>query len=737
MRGLTICMAHTYLGLVCQSLLSSVPEPPHAGGGTEVMVTEHQPLEPVTNIAAAEENVPPASPQREGAASGWRVPMRLPEDAVPFPVVAGPPAAGIDHPLLKLVRRLAMEGVITHQQRSQFEQDPTSWQLLLQILQAWKSADQAGKKLNGGSQWHCVVPDQKMFPGATPSNVKLHNLAVMLEDVLPRQREYLLSGFSQGFDLGVAKNHESMVYKNPKPKSPDAEQALQKGIDEEVALGWSVERSPAQGPVQISNPTYMVPKKKYAIVVIGKYRRVVNLSKHDAFHTSVNSDVSEEQAKLVYVTVEDACDEILRLQAEGAEVVVLSKFDVKSAYRHLPVWPWQAPLIGFADNQGKHYADMRVPMGARLACKIFSTLSGTLSWLLEHVFLSGAGTRPSAPRVRSYIDDFLVIASRADGDAAARVFQLVLDLCGVPLDPAKTETASTRLAFLGIQLDTIARTLSIPEERKAVTLERLSQWLRRKSASVKELESIAGTLCFTAFIIPSGRPFIRRVFALIASARRSNRNAATLGPSIRLDLQWWFSLLAHFDGERPMIASASPPTVPDRVVYSDASNQAAGGHVSGQFTRLSWGGNTTTVEYGRLHVNLKEMFALTVMALTFGPQWRAQVVLFNCDNMVTVETIRRGGSSITGLAHLHRVLAYCATWYGFSFRVVHVPGVLNVVADDASRLVLSEFQSKYPSLVFCPPVLPPKADDQGWESNIIRLLAARHHQSSLSPILPV
>jgi len=688
--------------------------------------------------AAAQEIEPPASPSNEEApSSGWRIPMRLPDDAVPFPVDAAPPLAGVDHPLLKLVQKLADDQVISQQQRIQFEQDPTSWQHLLQILQAWKTADQSGKKLSGAARWRCLEPDQEAFPGATSSNVKLHNMAVMLENVLPAQRDYLLNGFSRGFDLGIADDHESMIYKNPKPKSPEAEQALQRGIDEEVALGWSVLRSPTQGPVQISNPTYMVPKKKYAVVIVGKYRRVVNLSKHDAFHASVNGDVSEEQAKLVYVTVENACDEILRLQAEGAEVVVLSKFDVKSAYRHLPVVPWQAPLIGFADSQGKHYADMRVPMGARLACKIFSTLSGTLSWLLEHVFLSGAGRRAKSPRVRSYIDDFLVIASQADGEAAAQVFQLVLDLCGVPLDPAKTEVARTSLAFLGIQLDTVAKILSIPEERKAATLERLGQWLRRKSASVKELESIAGTLCFTASILPSGRPFIRRIFALIASARHSKRHAATLGPSVRMDLQWWFSLLVHFDGERPMIDSQSPPIRPTRMAYSDASNQAAGGHVGGQFTRLSWGTNATTLEYGRLHVNLKEMFALTVMALTFGAQWRGQVLLFNCDNMVTVDTIRRGGSSISGLAHLHRVLAYCAAWYGFSYRVVHVPGVRNVLADDASRLSLADFQSKYPDLVFCPPVLPPMADDPDWEGNVIRLLSLRQHRKPSCPSMPV
>ena len=74
---------------------------------------------------------------------------------------------------------------------------------------------------------------------------------------------------------------------------------------------------------------------------------------------------------------------------------------------------------------------------------------------------------------------------------------------------------------------------------------------------------------------------------------------------------------------------------------------------------------------------------------------------------------------------------------GFSYRVVHVPGVLNVVADDASRLSLSDFQSKYPDLVFCPPVLPPLADDPDWEGNVIRLLSLRQHQGPSCPALPV
>ena len=65
---------------------------------------------------------------------------------------------------------------------------------------------------------------------------------------------------------------------------------------------------------------------------------------------------------------------------------------------------------------------------------------------------------------------------------------------GIPLAPNKREGPSSVLVFLGIEIDTVKGELRLPSDKLQRLTKALTTWLKKKSCSRKELESLIGTL---------------------------------------------------------------------------------------------------------------------------------------------------------------------------------------------------------------------------------------------------
>ena len=72
----------------------------------------------------------------------------------------------------------------------------------------------------------------------------------------------------------------------------------------------------------------------------------------------MNDGIRKADAAVSYVTVQNFCEKILNL-GQGA---MPCKFDIKAAYRHVPVHPDDRYLLGFK-WQGDTYGDLTLPMG--------------------------------------------------------------------------------------------------------------------------------------------------------------------------------------------------------------------------------------------------------------------------------------------------------------------------------------------------------------------------------------
>ncbi len=125
----------------------------------------------------------------------------------------------------------------------------------------------------------------------------------------------------------------------------------------------------------------------------GQWRMIVDLSFPKNY--SVNDFIADSEASVQYSSVDDAIDIIMQI-GRGA---LLAKFDIKSAYRILPIHSEDRFLFGMR-WKGKIFIDLCLAFGLRSACKILIDFADMLEWVLKF--------RTPIQFLSHYLGDFLL-----------------------------------------------------------------------------------------------------------------------------------------------------------------------------------------------------------------------------------------------------------------------------------------------------------------------------------------
>jgi len=270
---------------------------------------------------------------------------------------------------------------------------------------------------------------------------------------------------------------------------------------------------------------------------------------------SVNDGIDPTLCSLSYVSV-DTVSAIVSALGTGS---LLAKIDIEAAYRLVPVHPDDRPLLGLRWN-GEVYCDAMLPFGLRSAAKIFNALADALEWTIR---------QKGATHIAHYLDDFVIVGA-PDSSQCADSLNVVTSTCrelGVPLSTAKCEGPTTRLTFLGIELDTMAGTLRLPSDKLSRVQAVLQAWGDKKTCLRRELESLVGLLHHACKVVRPGRAFCRRMINLLSGASRGHHRIR-LGREFRADLAWWRMFVAQWNGIglAPSVCVCSMPPL-----YTDAS----------------------------------------------------------------------------------------------------------------------------------------------------------------------
>ena len=343
--------------------------------------------------------------------------------------------------------------------------------------------------------------------------------------------------------------------------------------------------------------------------------------------------------------------------------------DVSRAYKNFKSCPLDWPLLAVKWREA-HYLDITMPFGARASSGHMQRVADAIVAILAKHGITAY----------MYLDDLVVVAT--DMASATAQYTIARDLLaelGLPEAFDKSQPPSTRITWLGIEVDSIKGTLTIPAEKLKAAISLAATAIQRRSVTRKQLQSIIGKLLHVAKCIKPARLFIAR---LLDQLRGTKRPYININSSMRADLQWFLDFADQWNG-----VAIFPKPAPEREIVVDACMNGIGGatHRSAYAYRIPE--NT-----GEL-ANISEIEAINIaVALqTFvGESNRGKCVKVLCDNMATVHVLQSGKGKNLAILEAARAAWMVQAIYQVTIYYEHISGRLNVLADALSRAHISE-----------------------------------------------
>ncbi|VDI81167.1 Hypothetical predicted protein [Mytilus galloprovincialis] len=313
-----------------------------------------------------------------------------------------------------------------------------------------------------------------------------------------------------------------------------------------------------------------VPKKT------GGLRLITHLSYPPL--SSVNDFIDEKFTSVKYSSFDNAVNMVKKLGI-GAK---LAKMDIKSAFRLLPVYPGDFDLLGFK-IEDEYYIDKAMAMGCSISCAIFEKFSTFLHWVLK--------SKSGSNNIDHYLDDFL-FGGKSDSDECEQLMFQYDEICknlGVPLANEKTEGPTTLIEYLGLTIDTVNMLVKIPHKKVEELLDRIIKLSAMKKVTLKELQSICGSLAFCTKALPAGRAFSCRLYSTMGKVSKPF-HFIRVTSGMKNDLLMWKLFLEQFNGNS-YINDIGWISNFDLELYTDSAGGLGKGcaaYLNGKWTFLEW-----------------------------------------------------------------------------------------------------------------------------------------------------
>lgn len=527
------------------------------------------------------------------------------------------------------------------------------------------------------------------FESTVKTPINIANLSHELEKHPDVQfTQYLLSGLAQGFHTGIK------GLPNVSIECKNLRSALSHSEHVSILIDGEVEKGYLYGPFD------RIPFSHFRInpigVAVGKYnnkkRLIVDLSAphEDPENPSLNELIDKEEFSLHYVSIDDAIRTIKKLGVN----CWLMKTDITDAFKVMPLAPELWPYHGIKWND-RYYFFNRLVFGCRSSPKIFDTLSQAICWIAKNNY--------HIENILHLLDDFLVIVpEEMNARETMCTFLNIFESLGVPLSPKKTEGPCHVIEYLGIFLDSVKMEARLPRDKIVRIQQIIESFSMRNSCTKKELLSLLGHLNFACRVILPGRSFMSHLIKLSTTVKRLHHHVHL--KSCRPDLVMWSRFLQGWNGVSFFI-NDDITNAADINLFTDATLTSFGGiYVNHWFQ----GDFPSELSKEQISMAFYELYPIVMACVLWGHNWSRKRILFNCDNLATVEIVRKGRSKIPSIMKLMRKLTYHSALNNFVVHAQHIPGINNCIADSISRYQMRKFRALAPHANSMPtPCLPP------------------------------
>ena len=492
--------------------------------------------------------------------------------------------------------------------------------------------------------------------------------------------EFLIKGFTEGFDIMYAGPISTTTPRNLK-SARDRPKAVSLAIKTEMDRGHTAGPFP-DPPFAITHcsPLGAVQKDPDN----PKITLILDLSQ--PLGESINEGILNEFCSVKY-TPFDAAVDMVKSVGRSAN---LAKLDIQHAFRLCPVRKADWPLLCYL-WMGWYFVDTRLPFGSRSSPAIFNNFADVLTWILSYI--------GGILYVVHYLDDFLICAPDTElcHEWMEKFVSIFIDI-GVPIADDKTVGPSTKITYLGIEIDTTSQCIRLPKEKYSALLVLLKDWQDRKKCKKRELLSLVGSLSFAAKVVKPGRIFLRRLIDLSASVHKLNHHIS-LNSEARSDIKWWLDFLPKWNGVS--FFQENLTSAKSLHLFTDASNIGMGGVFNHKWFACTW------PEHFLSHdINFKEIFAIFSAISAWAKLLENKQILVHCDNLNIVTVWKTGTCKNPEIMKVIRALFFCCASHNINLLTEHIEGKINYQADFLSRMQVGKFRQENPSADFEPCQLP-------------------------------
>ena len=255
------------------------------------------------------------------------------------------------------------------------------------------------------------------------------------------------------------------------------------------------------------------------------------------------------------------------------------------------------------------------------------------------------------------------------------------------------------MIYLGIEINSEAQTIALPQEKIDTLTTILPSWLTRKKCTQKELLSLIGKLAFAAKVIRPGRIFLHRLISTAYSVKRLH-HFIYLSKEAQKDIKWWIDNFTHLN-KKHYIPDNFSLTTNDIKLFTDASSIGFRAIYDNAWIQEKW-----PLSFIHHSIDYKELFAIWASCITWSSHWERKRIVFITDNKPITELWQSGSSPSVHLMDLIRKIYSIAVQYHFSISFKHILGHYNPVADAISRYQEQQFRLSAPFADNLPTLIP-------------------------------
>ncbi|XP_068753186.1 uncharacterized protein [Montipora capricornis] len=352
---------------------------------------------------------------------------------------------------------------------------------------------------------------------------------------------------------------------------------------------------------------------------------------------------------------------------EGSGCHVFKK-DLSHTYRQIPVDPGDYHLLGFQVD-GHFYFHSAFPFGLRSATLACQRTAQSVVYILNTMGIL----------VDVYIDDFYGACRPSHSHSAFQRMNTLFDELGLLTSAAKDVPPCYRMVCLGVEIDTFAMTLTVPQFRLDELDVELHQWLEKSTYTKHALQSLLGKLSYVSACVRPGRVYMCRLLNALRDTT-SRRSARRITDDMRADIAWWIYLLQHYNGVSVILSNV---TISNPYLFAcDACLSGCVPVCFGEYFKRCF---PPAILAFTLHINVLELLTVVVTVKLWATSLQGLNVELHSDNTACIAAINNKSSSNVHMQCCLHELWLILSVHNIFLVVHHVPSKENSLADSLNR----------------------------------------------------